>query len=161
MSFTGVENLDRSIDKVNAWLADIGAGFGTSDRRLAYRVLRAWLHNLRDCLSVEVAAHFAAQLPELLRGVFFDGWNPSHVPEKYDRAGYVARFAREARVHDSDVAKTAGIVAAAARRHMSAGVVEEAFRLLPADLRELLEPAAAETAGAAASAAGPTTGAGR
>jgi hypothetical protein len=66
MSFTGVDSLDRSIDKANVWLADIDAGFGTGDRRLAYRVLRAWLHNLRDRLSVEVAAHFAAQLPELL-----------------------------------------------------------------------------------------------
>ena len=80
MSFTGADNLDASIDKANAWLTDIDAGFGTSDRRLAYRVLRAWLHCLRDRLSVEVAAHFAAQLPELLRGVFFDGWNPSRVP---------------------------------------------------------------------------------
>ena len=68
MSFTGVDSLDRSIDKANAWLADIDAGFGTSDRHLAYRVLLAWLHCLRDRLTVEVAAHFAAQLPELLRG---------------------------------------------------------------------------------------------
>lgn len=73
MLLTGVENLDRSIERVNTWLADIDAGFGTSDRHLAYRVLRAWLHCLRDRLSVEVAAHFAAQLPELLRGTFFDG----------------------------------------------------------------------------------------
>jgi uncharacterized protein (DUF2267 family) len=60
MSLTGVDSLDRSIDKANAWLADIDAGFGTSDRQLAYRVLRPWLHNLRDRLTVEVAAHFAA-----------------------------------------------------------------------------------------------------
>jgi uncharacterized protein (DUF2267 family) len=93
---------------------------------------------------VEVAAHFAAQLPELLRGVFFDGWNPSRVPQKYARGEYVTRFAREARVHDSDVAKAAGIVTAVARRHMSDGVVTQAFAQLPADLRELLEPAAAE-----------------
>jgi uncharacterized protein (DUF2267 family) len=56
MSFTGVENLDRSIDKANTWLADIDSRFGTSDRHLAYRVLRAWLHCLRDHLSVQVAA---------------------------------------------------------------------------------------------------------
>lgn len=146
MSFTGVDSLDASIDKARGWLADIDAGFGTGDRRLAYRVLRAWLHCLRDRLSVEVAAHFAAQLPELLRGVFFEGWNPSRVPQKYDRAGYVTRFAREARVRDSDVAKAAGIVTAVARRHMSGGVVAQAFERLPADLRELLEPAAAEPA---------------
>lgn len=141
MPFTNVDSLDRSIDKANAWLADIDAGFGTSDRRLAYRVLRAWLHCLRDRLSVEVAAHFAAQLPDLLRGVFFDGWNPSRVPQKYDRGEYVTRFAGEAKVRDSDVPKAAGIVTAVARKHMSDGVVTQALERLPAGLRELLEPA--------------------
>lgn len=142
MPFTGVNSLDRAVDKANAWLADIDAGFGTDDRQLAYRVLRAWLHCLRDRLSVEVAAHFAAQLPELLRGMFYDGWNPSRVPQRYDRGEYVTRFAREARVHDSDVAKAAGIVTMVARKHMSAGVVAQAFDRLPAGLREVLEPAA-------------------
>jgi uncharacterized protein (DUF2267 family) len=150
MSFTKVDSLDTSIDKANAWLADIDAGFGTKDRRLAYRVLRAWLHCLRDRLTVEVAAHFAAQLPELLRGVFFDGWNPSRVPQKYDRAEYFSRFAREARVHDSDVAKAARIVTAVAQRHATADVVAQAFRLLPADLREVLEPVEAGSAAGAA-----------
>jgi len=42
MSFTGVDSLDRSIDKFNTWLADIEEGFGTHDRRFAYRVARAW-----------------------------------------------------------------------------------------------------------------------
>ena len=147
MSFTGVDSLDRSIDKANAWLADIDDGFGTSDRRLAYRVLRAWLHSLRDRLSVEVAAHFAAQLPELLRGLFFDGWNPSRVPQKYDRDEYLARFAAEANVRESDVRKAAGIVTAVARRHMSDGVVNQALERLPATLRDLVDPAAAGTRG--------------
>lgn len=147
MSFTGVASLDRSIDKVNVWLADIDAGFGTEDRRLAYRVLRAWMHSLRDRLSVEVAAHFAAQLPELLRGVFFDGWNPSRVPQKYDRSEYVTRFATEAKVRESDVRKAAGIVTAVARRHMSEAVVAQAFGRMPAGLRGLLEPAAENATG--------------
>ena len=78
-------------------------GFGTHDRLPGLPVVRAWLHILRDRLTVEVAAHFAVQLPELLRGVFYDGWNPSRVPMKYGRGEYLTRFAREARVHDSDV----------------------------------------------------------
>jgi uncharacterized protein (DUF2267 family) len=146
MSFTGVDSLDSSISKSNAWLADIDAGFGTKDRRFAYRVLRAWLHSLRDGLTVDVAANLAAQLPELLRGVFFDGWNPSRAPRKYDRDSYVARFAREAQVRDSDVVKSARIVTAVAREHMSAGGVAHAFDHLPAGVRELLEPELAEAA---------------
>lgn len=143
MPFTGVGTLDNSIQKANAWLAGIEEGFGTHDRRLAYRALRAWLHALRDRLTVDVAAHFAAQLPELLRGVFYDGWNPSQVPQKYGRGEYVTRFARDARVRDSDVAKTVSVVTAVVRQHVSAGAVDEALGLLPADLRRLLEPDAA------------------
>ncbi len=143
MSFTGVSSLDHSIDKVNIWLTDLEKEFATEDRRLAYRVARAWLHSLRDRLTVQAAAHFAAQLPELLRGVFYDGWNPSRVPLKYGRAEYVQRFAHDARVHESDVAKSAGVVTAVVRRHMSAGAVDEAFAQLPADLRQLLDPDAA------------------
>ncbi len=143
MSFTGVDSLDRSIDKTNVWLADIASGFGTGDRRLAYRVTRAWLHTLRDRLTIEVAAHFAAQLPELLRGVFYEGWNPSRVPGRYGCRDYVTRFARDARIRESDVAKAAGVVTAVVRLHVTSGAVHEALALLPADLRELLEPAPA------------------
>src|SRR5207342_3335473 len=41
----------------------------------------------------------------------------------------------------------AGIVTTVARRHMSAGVVAQALARLPAGLRELLEPPAAQPAG--------------
>ena len=82
MSFTGISNLDTSIDKTNAWLAEIAGEFGTEDRRLAYRVLRAWLHALPDRLPITIAANFAAQLPELLRGVFYDGWSPKPRPDQ-------------------------------------------------------------------------------
>ena len=149
MSFTGVASLDASIDKVNRWPAEAGRAFGTDDRRLAYRVVRAWLHCLRDRLTVEVAAHFAAQLPELWRGVFYDGWNPSRVPVKYGRSEYAARFAHDAGVHESDVAKAAAMVTAVVRQHMSAGVVDEAFALLPDDLRRLVDGPASESAAAA------------
>jgi len=64
-------------------------------------------------------------------------------------------------VHDSDVVKAVRIVTAAARRHMSAGVVAQAFGLLPADLRGLLEPAGTGPAAARASAAGSAATGGR
>jgi uncharacterized protein (DUF2267 family) len=142
MSRTGVPSLDHSIDKTNTWLAEIDAGFGSTDRRLAYRVLRAWLHTLRDRITVEVAGNFAAQLPELLRGVFYDGWNPARVPVKFDREEYIARFARDARVHLDEVGTVAALVTTVVRRHMSEGVVDEAISLLPPPIRELLRPPA-------------------
>lgn len=147
MSRTGVDSLDRSIDTTNRWLGDVASSFGTQDRKLAYRVTRSWLHTLRDRLPVTVAAHLAAQLPELLRGVFYEGWNPSKVPAKYDRDEYVARFARHAQVHVTEVPKAGQLVTSALRKHLSDGVVNEAFGVLPADIRELLEPVAEPAGG--------------
>ena len=80
MSSTGISSLEQSIDKANTGLAEIADGFATEDRTFAYRVTRAWLHALRDRLHVTIAANFATQLPELLRGVFYDGWSPGQVP---------------------------------------------------------------------------------
>lgn len=145
MPSTGIVSLDHSIDTTNAWLADVATSFGTEDRRMAYRVTRSWLHTLRDRLPVQVAAHLAAQLPELLRGVFYDGWNPSKVPLKYGRDEYIARFARDAQIHNTQVRESGRLVTAAMRRHMSAGAVDEALGVLPADVRDLLEPTDAQT----------------
>jgi uncharacterized protein (DUF2267 family) len=146
MSRTGVDSLDRSIERTNQWLGDVASRFETEDRKLAYRVTRSWLHTLRDRLPVTVAAHLAAQLPELLRGVFYEGWNPSKVPAKYDREEYITRFASDAQIHATEVAKAGQLVTSAMRRHLSDGVVNEAFGVLPADIRQLLEPVA-ESAG--------------
>ena len=140
MSSTGINSLDQSIDKTNAWLARVADEFGTEDRKLAYRALRAWLHALRDRLTVTVAAHFAAQLPELLRGVFYDGWSPSRVPVKFGPQEYVQRFARDAGLHDEDVPGAASAVTRAVRRQMPGGALDEALHTLPPDLRRLIEP---------------------
>jgi uncharacterized protein (DUF2267 family) len=137
MSATGVSNLDHSIEKANAWLAEVAGEFGTEDRRFAYRVTRAWMHSLRDRLPVPLAAHFAAQLPELLRGVFYDGWNPSHVPVKFDDAEYIRRFAHDANIHSTEVKQAAGLVTKVVRHHVSAGAIDEAMDALPADIRKL------------------------
>jgi uncharacterized protein (DUF2267 family) len=38
------------------------------------------LQTIRDHLTHEEAAHLAAQLPIILRGVFYEGWRPAETP---------------------------------------------------------------------------------
>ena len=50
------------------------------DRHDAYRALRSVLHVLRDRLTPEQAVHLGAQLPLLVRGIFYDGWRIAGKP---------------------------------------------------------------------------------
>ncbi|MCW2913349.1 MAG: hypothetical protein JWN52_1417 [Actinomycetia bacterium] len=140
MSFTGIDGLDRSIHTTNRWIAETAEAFGTEDRVFTYRALRAWMHTLRDRLTVEAAAHLAAQLPELLRGVYYDGWSPSHVPHKYDAHEFMVHFAKDAGISRDDVPKTAAIITEVVVGLITPGAVAQALRQLPEELRWLLQP---------------------
>ena len=71
-----VDLIDRSVEKTNVWLSQLAEELGSEDRKAAYHVLRAYLHAVRDRLTVDGAAQVAAQLPELIRGIYYEGWVP-------------------------------------------------------------------------------------
>jgi uncharacterized protein (DUF2267 family) len=82
MSATGLEVFDDTIQKTNIWLKEIGETLGRDNRRLAYRALRAVLHALRDRMTIEEAAHLSAELPMLVRGIFYEQYRPTDMPAK-------------------------------------------------------------------------------
>lgn len=128
--------IDRAGQIAAAWLGDVAAEFGTEDHDFVYRVTRSWLHLLRDSLTVVDAAHLAAQLPDLLRGVYFEGWNPAAVPVRRTAEEFVTAFAAAARVTPDEVPRVAGAIAAAFGSHLSnlAKVLER----LPHGVRQVL-----------------------
>lgn len=127
-----------------AWLDIVATRLGTTDRRHAYRALRAWLHVLRDRLSVDAAAHLGAQLPELLRGLFFEGWRPSQVPIRYGVGEFVDHYAREAGIAPDDVSVAVIGVTEALRDRFSPGQLDHTLAQLPQPLRALLTTHAAD-----------------
>jgi uncharacterized protein (DUF2267 family) len=139
MSSTRFDTFDHAARTAHAWLGEVSRTFGTDDRHFAYRALRAWLHTLRDRMTVDTAAGFAAQLPELLRGVFYDGWQPAKTPIKYGPDEYRLRFAHEAGIPIADVAHTTGLVTSALRARLAPGQLEQALALLPRHIRIIVE----------------------
>jgi len=141
MDTTHLESLDRSVEKAHIWINDLAEGLGTENVHEAYRVLRAFLHALRDHLSVDEAAQLAAQLPIFVRGVFYDGWDPSRTPSRSrDVDSFLSRIAGEAGLAGETEASFAA--AAASRvlwRHISEGESLSVLRVLPQTLRELLD----------------------
>jgi uncharacterized protein (DUF2267 family) len=142
MPATHIDAIERSVQKTNGWLHELADELET-DERASWPVLRGYLQVLRDRLTIDEAAQLAAQLPHLLRGVFYEGFDPGHQPEKIrDRDVFLARVAERARLDDAeDAAAAAAAVTRVLRRHISAGEIDDVLAQLPTEIREALEQA--------------------
>ena len=140
MSATGLKVFDSTIQTTNIWLDDILKDLGWDDRHRAYHALRAVLHTLRDRLSVDEAAQLSAQLPLLIRGVFFEGWRPAHKPVKERRQDeFVAHVSESFALDtDADPQQITRSVLKVLGRHVDAGEMDSLRRVLPPAIQELL-----------------------
>jgi uncharacterized protein (DUF2267 family) len=139
MSATGLEVFDTTVQKTNAWLHDLMHELGWHDRHTAYRALRATLHALRDRLTVEELAQFGAQLPMLIRGFYYEGWDPSGKPlRERHREQFLARIQQEYRGDESiEPERVACAVFAVLARRVTDGEIEDVKHILPAEIRDL------------------------
>ena len=79
---TGVTALDHTVQETNVWLKAIDEQLVLENRHHAYNALRAVLHALRDRLQPEAAVKLGAQLPIMVRGIYYEGWHMAATPTK-------------------------------------------------------------------------------
>ena len=136
MSATGLEVFDKTLQTTNIWLNEIMDRIGP-DRQVAWKVLSTVLHKLRDRLPVELAAHLGAQLPLLVRGVYYDQFEPARMPSDCrtpeDFIKEVAEWLTDIRPVDPEEAIAA--VLGVLNRHLSEGQVAKVRGALPKALR--------------------------
>lgn len=77
-----------TISKTNELINVIAEKLGMNKHH-ACRTMRVVLHTLRDRLPLDEAVNLSAQLPILMKGVYFDGWDPSLVPIKYNKDQFI------------------------------------------------------------------------
>jgi CBS domain-containing protein len=132
--------LDTTIQKTHEWLKDITDGLGFPNERAAFAALRATLHTLRDRLPQESAAQLGAQLPMLVRGMYYEGWDPPKEPTRIrHQQEFFDLVAAELKEHSElrDVRRVTRIVFGVLAKHLSPGETEKLLRSLPAEIREL------------------------
>lgn len=132
--------LDSTVQKTHEWLRDIREELGLDDEQAAYSALRATLHALRDCLNADEAAQFGAQLPMLVRGLYYEGWNPSASrPRIGNTRGFLDAVRHELREHLElqDAAHVIKAVLGIVDRHVSAGEIDKVVSALPCEMWEL------------------------
>jgi uncharacterized protein (DUF2267 family) len=138
MSATGLEVFDKTLHTTNTWLKEIMEALGP-DRHVAWHVLGAVLRAVRDRIPVELSAHLSAELPLLVRGLYYDRWRPAAPPERYrsldeflDILAYDLSSTRPVDPQDAAIA-----VFTVLTRHVPAGQVEKVRHALPEDIRAL------------------------
>jgi uncharacterized protein (DUF2267 family) len=131
-----VEAIERSVHKTNEWLSDLAAELGIEDKEDAWRILKVYMQMLRDQLTIDEAAQLAAQLTLVLRGAFFEGFDPGRQDKLRDRDEFLARFAERAGV--TYAARAVEAATSVVRRHITAGEMDDVLSQLPSEVREVL-----------------------
>lgn len=77
-TFSGTRLFDRTLQKSNIWLKELGEQLQLDSREASLSALRATLQALRDLLPIEEMAQLGSQLPVLIRGLYYENWDPHH-----------------------------------------------------------------------------------
>lgn len=150
----------QTLQVSNTWIRRI-ADLAQIDEQQAYHLLCCTLQTLRDRLRPEDAIQLGAQLPVLIRGIYYDGWRLAGVPLQIrNKQHFVALAASRyhARPLD-DIEPGIRVVLQVLSSNVDFGEVCSVLTSLPTELRELwpehvVRAAEAEQQRAASRAAG-------
>lgn len=138
MAHTGATNFSQAAQQAQQWVNELAGDLGWEERR-AYRLLRGVLHALRDSLTPEEMSDLSSQLPILVRGIYFEGWQPLQVLVRdRKKEEFVARIEKDFTddpLNDPDAA-----IAAVFRlldRHISQGEIVQVRQSMRKSLRQL------------------------
>lgn len=139
MSFTGLDVFDSTLQKSNLWLRELMDDLHWEDRHRAYLALRSTLHVLRDRLTPEEAVQLGAQLPMLIRGVYYDGWKITERPYKIrNKEEFLAMVHREFMNDPSiDPEQVVRAVFTLLSRKISEGEIQDILHIMPKELQDL------------------------
>jgi uncharacterized protein (DUF2267 family) len=130
--------LSHAVQQTQEWLKELRDNGDLADEATAYSELRAVLHQLRDRLTPEEAVDLAAQLPLIVRGVYFEGWQPAKTPEKVrTKVEFLHGVAAKLRPHPIDPERAVRDVLALVAHHCDPGEISDVIAQLPGELKEL------------------------
>lgn len=134
-----VQDLAIAVKATDDWIDDLQRRLGWHDRERVYRAMLAALHALRDTLPRDEAVYIGAQLPPLLRGLYYEGWHPGAHTAAHSRTAFLQRIHdtlhREAGIDPERVARA--VFAMLINARLPAAEVEEAQAATPKSLHNL------------------------
>jgi uncharacterized protein (DUF2267 family) len=140
MANTGFRTFDATVQQANEWLSEIGERMYWDDPDRPYLALRSTLHAIRDHLVVDESAQLAGLLPLLIRGTYYEGWDPSKVPVRERKIEeFLGRIRRDMQRAEPtvDPERVARTVIEVVGSKISGGEWEQVRRSMPEDVQRL------------------------
>ena len=138
MAGTSIANFTQAAQQAQQWVNELAEDLDWDERR-AYHLLRCVLHALRDWLPQEEMIDLSAQLPSLIRGIYFEGWKPLETPAKdRKKADFISRVQdafSDDLLNDPDAAVRAAF--RLLHRHISYGEIVQVRNSMKKSLRDL------------------------
>lgn len=131
---------DKTLSKGTEWLTTLGCELACQNAHVTLFALRSVLHALRDRLPPDEAVDLAAQMPLIIKGLYFDGWDPSATPVKArTKEEFLALVKKRLQrgVLDADPERVTGAVFKLIAERVSEGEVRDVRGILPAEIAEL------------------------
>ncbi len=130
--------IGRTVQQTNEWLNALAADEALANEDRALGALRGVLHQVRDHVPVPQAAQVAAQLPTLIRGVYYEGYRPADVPEtERSQSGFLAGVKERCGYDDLEPEAATRAVFALLSREMTDGQAAQLAHLMPDDVKAL------------------------
>lgn len=137
MSVKSIGNFEHALHLANEWIKELSGRPEVGSEAQAYVILRVVLQAIRDRLRVDEVAHLSAQLPMLVRGFFFEGWQPPNDdPTAGESTRHLLQDVRERldRLSDIEPEDALFLVYELLARKLSPGEIKYVDRALPYDL---------------------------
>jgi uncharacterized protein (DUF2267 family) len=130
----------RSIQKTDIWLKQAARELKWRDRHRAFIALRAVLHALRDRVTNREVVQLGAQLPTVIRGIYYEGWTLPDKPvrdrTKYSFLSEIQKSFGKISVADVDTAEVARAILRLLSTKISEGEIDDIRAVLPKTLAE-------------------------
>jgi uncharacterized protein (DUF2267 family) len=133
---TDMQKLGGALAETEKWIDDLMRRLDWHDRGKVYAALLGTLHGLRDSLPRDEAIYVGAQMPLLLRGLYYEGWHPTVRMSAKNRDAFLERI-HEAVHRDPgiDTEQVARAVFALLSARLSPSELEDAKAATPKPLR--------------------------
>jgi uncharacterized protein (DUF2267 family) len=138
---SSIHVFDSHVETANRWIKELSQRLGLppGDPRRAVHALRAGLHAIRDRLPACEVLDLGAQLPTLIRGLYYEGWTLQKNPARIrSRAAMIARV--EAELGSDERLDALDVLRAVIHllgEHISAGELADIVATLPRPIAAL------------------------